>query len=93
MSYERPKRRQDCKNGIRPCPFITCKYNLLLDRYSYDQLENDDSLWDDGKPSCVLDEADKGGLTFKTISYNLRMNLDSVRKLAAESVRIIIGKQ
>lgn len=26
----KPKKRSDCENGIRPCPFVSCKHNLLI---------------------------------------------------------------
>jgi hypothetical protein len=28
---EKPKTVRDCRNGVRPCPFVTCRYNLLVD--------------------------------------------------------------
>lgn len=27
----RPVTRGDCRGGIRPCPFVGCRFNLLLD--------------------------------------------------------------
>lgn len=31
MSTERPKKRADCKDGPRPCPWISCKYSTFFD--------------------------------------------------------------
>lgn len=28
---ERPVTRGDCRNGVRPCPFVSCVHNLLID--------------------------------------------------------------
>ncbi len=28
---QRPKTRGDCKDGPRPCPWVSCKYHLFLD--------------------------------------------------------------
>src|SRR5205085_9123337 len=29
--YEKPKSRSECLEGIRPCPFVSCKHHLYLD--------------------------------------------------------------
>lgn len=29
--YDKPKKRSDCKNGPRPCPWVGCKWNMALD--------------------------------------------------------------
>lgn len=29
--FARPKTVGDCRNGIRPCPFVTCRFSLLAD--------------------------------------------------------------
>jgi hypothetical protein len=28
---ERPRTRGDCEDVVRPCPYVSCKYNLYLD--------------------------------------------------------------
>jgi hypothetical protein len=28
--YSRPRFRSECVNGVRPCPFVGCRYNLYL---------------------------------------------------------------
>lgn len=28
---ERPKTRADCAGGIRPCPYVACRYHLISD--------------------------------------------------------------
>lgn len=32
MLDSKPKTRADCVRGIRPCPWVSCRYHLLLDR-------------------------------------------------------------
>ena len=27
----RPTTRADCRGGVRPCPFVACRFNLLMD--------------------------------------------------------------
>src|SRR3982751_5026142 len=29
--YEKPKSRAQCAEGMRPCPFVSCKHHLFLD--------------------------------------------------------------
>src|SRR5690242_21960938 len=29
--YEKPNTRSECVEGIRPCPFVSCKHHLFLD--------------------------------------------------------------
>ena len=31
IDYERPRTRADCKDGLRPCPFVSCRHHLLID--------------------------------------------------------------
>ena len=31
IRHLRPRTRRDCENGLRPCPYIGCRYNLYLD--------------------------------------------------------------
>lgn len=28
---QRPKKLADCRDGLRPCPWVSCKWNLLID--------------------------------------------------------------
>lgn len=29
--FRRPKTLADCRGGLRPCPWVSCKFNLLID--------------------------------------------------------------
>jgi len=31
LDANRPKTRADCEGGHRPCPYVSCKYNLFVD--------------------------------------------------------------
>lgn len=31
LEAARPRRRGDCAGGLRPCPFVACRYTLLVD--------------------------------------------------------------
>ena len=75
---EKPVTRSDCQEGgpmyIRPCPFYTCKHNLLVmptktgikSIYSEKELVSRETIH---TPSCVLDVVDAGlSLTTEDIS-------------------------
>lgn len=65
--FTKPKFREDCKDVVRPCPYITCRYNLFLDvedngAIRFNQRTKDPtavkSISLSGKevyPSCTLD--------------------------------------
>ena len=61
LPYARPKTRADCEKGIRPCPYIGCRYNLLSNVDQYGNLEltckEEDIPYQ--KDSCCLDIADE----------------------------------
>lgn len=58
LDEERPKKRGDCENGPRPCPWALCKYHLYLDvnphtgtiRFNHPDKE----LWE-LEETCALD--------------------------------------
>lgn len=53
----RPKKRSDCKDVPRPCPFVGCNHNTYLDiNGSSVYIKHKKEPWDvDPKLSCVLD--------------------------------------
>ena len=64
--YWKPRTREECADGPRPCPFVSCKHHLFIDvsartgaiKLNFPDLE----VWDLGE-SCALDVADRGGTT------------------------------
>lgn len=80
----RPKTRAECRGGIRPCPFVACKYHLYLEvteagslRIVYPHLE----VWE-MEFSCALDlvEMEPDGMTLKEIGALLNVSKESVRQ-------------
>ena len=61
----RPKTRAECANGIRPCPFVSCRHHLYLDvneekgslKINFPDLH----VWELTE-TCSLDVADRGGI-------------------------------
>lgn len=66
---ERPRTRADCVDGLRPCPYVACRYNMYLDvlpggtvRFLWDQ------PWDvPPHQSCALDLAERGGMILEDL--------------------------
>jgi len=57
LELARPKTRSDCENGIRPCPFASCRYNTYLDvdrkgRITFNYSESVEEL---KQSNCALD--------------------------------------
>lgn len=92
MDFRRPKSRADCRDGIRPCPFVGCRYHLYLDihvhtgtmKLNFPGLE----LWE--MPfTCALDVAEMGGRTLEEVGQILNMTRERVRQLEFSALRKI----
>lgn len=95
---ERPRTRGDCADGARPCPWVGCRHNLLIDvhpetgsiqinAFDPDAGEVDlDALPD----TCALDVADRGGMTLEEVGARLGITRERARQVeqaALEKVR------
>lgn len=84
MWYERPKSRADCVDGMRPCPFVSCKYHLYLDvkdetqsiKLNFPHLE----VWE-MEHSCALDVSEQGGMTLEEVGHILNLTRERVRQV------------
>jgi hypothetical protein len=87
---ERPRTRGDCESGERPCPWVSCKWNLYLDvdpcgsiKYNFPSLEPGEM-----KTSCALDVADHpqgdtlgGESTLDEVAQALHLTRERVRQI------------
>ena len=84
MEHLRPKNRADCKDGDRPCPFVSCKYHLYLDvnphtgsiKLNFPDLE----VWELTE-TCSLDVADRGGITLEEVGELLNLTRERIRQV------------
>ena len=82
----RPKTRADCKDGLRPCPWVSCRHHLYLtvDEQTGAITENfpDQEVWD-LKHSCALDIADEGpdGMSLEDIGRTHDLTRERTRQI------------
>lgn len=83
---ERPKTRGECKDGPRPCPWVSCRHNTYIEigkngqiEYTYKDAEGNPIPVEDLKVSnCSLDYADNGGATLEEVAEVLGMGFRDV---------------
>lgn len=84
LNVVRPQTRGECVNGIRPCPYVSCEHHLYLDvnretgalKYNFPSLE----VWE-MRESCVLDVADRGGITLEEVGVAMGLTRERVRQI------------
>lgn len=86
---ERPRTRDDCRGGPRPCPWVSCRHHLYLEvgadgsiRLNYPELEP--WLMASG---CSLDVADDGGLTLEMTAQVMGVSRERIRQLIDLALR------
>jgi hypothetical protein len=95
MEYRRPKTRSECKDGIRPCPFVSCRYHLYVDvnpitgtlKLNFPGMDVELMPF-----SCALDVADMGGRTLEEVGQILNMTRERVRQLEASALKKLRGE-
>jgi Sigma-70, region 4 len=95
LEATRPKLRADCATGPRPCPYVSCKFNLYVDvnprTGSVKMNFPDKELWEIAD-TCALDVADRGGITLEEVGAIMNLTRERVRQLETrglEKLRVI----
>jgi hypothetical protein len=84
LDAARPKARADCASGPRPCPYVSCKFNLYVDvnprTGSVKMNFPDKEIWELAD-TCALDVADRGGITLEEVGAIMNLTRERVRQL------------
>ncbi|MDY0061027.1 MAG: sigma factor-like helix-turn-helix DNA-binding protein [Myxococcota bacterium] len=85
LEVARPRTRRDCRNGIRPCPFVSCKYHLYLDvnpRNGHIKFNfPDQEVWEI-EETCALDVAEREqGITLEEVGRFMNLTRERVRQV------------
>ena len=87
--YDKPRTREECADGPRPCPFVSCKHHLYIDvsartgaiKLNFPDLE----VWDLGE-SCALDVADRGGTTLEDVGAIMNLTRERIRQVEVKAL-------
>ena len=90
VAHDRPQVRAECRGGVRPCPFVACKYHLYLDvnpatgslKLNFPDLE----VWE-LRESCALDVAERGGVTLEDVGAIMNLTRERIRQVECRSLR------
>ncbi|MCD6497886.1 MAG: DNA-binding protein [Deltaproteobacteria bacterium] len=83
FEYEKPTTRSECRHGLRPCPFVSCKYHLYLDVKESGAIKlnfPDLDVWE-LEETCALDVAERGGVTLEEVGEILNLTRERIRQL------------
>jgi len=84
VDHWRPTVRGECLRVPRPCPFVSCHWNLYLDvnprngsiRLNFPDLEPGDL-----EHSCALDLAERGGMTLEEVGPVMNLTRERIRQI------------
>jgi len=87
--YQKPTVREECLDGPRPCPFVSCKHHLYIDvspktgaiKLNFPDLE----VWEMGE-SCALDVADRGGTTLEDVGAIMNLTRERIRQVEVKAL-------
>ena len=84
VDIPRPTSRAECREDIRPCPWVACKHHLYLDinpetgsiKINFPDLEP----WE-LKHTCALDVAERGGITLEEVGEIMNLTRERIRQV------------
>lgn len=79
--HHRPKVRSECQDGLRPCPWVSCRYHLGIEITPIGTLKVFNN-WDDGRDTCALDVAEaQDGMILRDLGRYLYMTRERARQI------------
>jgi hypothetical protein len=84
VDIERPTTRSECREEMRPCPWVACKHHLYLDinpetgsiKINFPDLEP----WE-LQHTCALDVAERGGITLEEVGEIMNLTRERIRQV------------
>ena len=84
VDIPRPTSRAECREEMRPCPWVACKHHLYLDinpetgsiKINVPDLEP----WE-LKHTCALDVAERGGITLEEVGEIMNLTRERIRQV------------
>ncbi|HEX2688020.1 MAG TPA: sigma factor-like helix-turn-helix DNA-binding protein [Kofleriaceae bacterium] len=84
VDIPRPTSRAECREEVRPCPWVACKHHLYLDinpetgsiKINFPDLEP----WE-LKHTCALDVAERGGITLEEVGEIMNLTRERIRQV------------
>jgi hypothetical protein len=84
VDIPRPTSRGECREELRPCPWVACKHHLYLDinpetgsiKINFPDLEP----WE-LKHTCALDVAERGGITLEEVGEIMNLTRERIRQV------------
>jgi sigma-70-like protein len=84
VDIPRPMSRAECREEMRPCPWVACKHHLYLDinpetgsiKINFPDLEP----WE-LKHTCALDVAERGGITLEEVGEIMNLTRERIRQV------------
>ncbi|MFH1811357.1 MAG: sigma factor-like helix-turn-helix DNA-binding protein [Pseudomonadota bacterium] len=84
VNYDRPRTRDECRTGVRPCLFVSCRHHLYLDvnpiTGSVKLNFPDKEVWE-LEETCALDVADRGGITLEEVGVIMNLTRERIRQV------------
>ena len=84
VDIPRPTSRAECREEMRPCPWVACKHHLYLDinpetgsiKINFPDLEPWDLV-----NTCSLDIAERGGITLEEVGEIMNLTRERIRQV------------
>ncbi len=84
VDIPRPTSRAECREEMRPCPWVACKHHLYLDinpetgsiKINFPDLEP----WE-LQNTCALDVAERGGITLEEVGEIMNLTRERIRQV------------
>jgi hypothetical protein len=86
---EKPRTRGECVEGVRPCPWVSCRHHLYLEvnsesgsiKFNFPALEVDELA-----ESCSLDVADRGEHTLEQVGRLTNLTRERARQIETRAL-------